>query len=139
MGASWIFSSENGIRDLAFLSFGKLRGSYGITGNDQIGDYQYLDTYSLSASSYNETTVLEPSRLFNPDFSWEMNKKLELALETGFFKDRLLLTAAWYRNRSSNQLVGIPLAGTTGFSSIQANLDATIENRGWEFTLQSQF
>ena len=138
VGASWIFSSENGIRDLAFLSFGKLRGSYGITGNDQIGDYQYLDTYSLSASSYNETTVLEPSRLFNPDFSWEMNKKLELALETGFFKDRLLLTAAWYRNRSSNQLVGIPLAGTTGFSLIQANLDATIENRGWEFTLQSK-
>ena len=138
VGASWIFSSEEGINDLAFLSFGKLRGSYGITGNDQIGDYQYLDTYSLSASSYNETTVLEPSRLFNPNFSWEINKKLELALETGFLKDRLLLNAAWYRNRSSNQLVGIPLAATTGFSLIQANLDATIENNGWEFTLQSK-
>ena len=135
VGAAWVFSAEEALADLPLLSFGKLRGSYGSTGNDQIGDYQYLDTYTLTGSTYGGVSVLEPSRLFNPDFSWETTRKLELALETGFFDDRLLFTAAWYRNRSSNQLVGIPLPGTTGFSSVQANLNATVENRGWEFNL----
>jgi len=135
VGAAWVFSAEEALADLTLLSFGKLRGSYGSTGNDQIGDYQYLDTYTLTGSTYGGVSVLEPSRLFNPDFSWETTRKLELALETGFFDDRLLFTAAWYRNRSSNQLVGIPLPGTTGFSSVQANLNATVENRGWEFNL----
>lgn len=138
VGGAWIISSEPFLKEWEALSLGKLRGSYGLTGNDQIGDYQYQDTYSISSISYAGVSVMRPSRLFNPDFSWEINKKLELALETGFYEDRIFLTAAWYRNRSSNQLVGIPLPATTGFSTIQANLDATVENRGWEFTLATQ-
>ncbi|MEG2765835.1 MAG: hypothetical protein RR910_08820, partial [Acidaminococcaceae bacterium] len=67
----------------------------------------------------------------------ETNKKFEVALETGFLKDRIFFTAGWYSNRSSNQLVGIPLPGTTGFTSVQANLDATVENRGLELTLRT--
>lgn len=139
IGGAWLFSEEPWIKEhIGLLSFGKIRGSYGITGSDQIGDYQYLDTYALNGNTYGGIAVMEPSRLFNPLFSWEENKKLELALETGFFQDRIFLTAAWYRNRSSNQLVGIPLPGTTGFPSIQANLDATVENRGWEFSLLTE-
>ena len=135
VGAAWVFSEEDVLMDTSWLSFGKLRGSFGSTGNDQIGDYQYLDTYTLTGSTYGNVSVLEPSRLYNPDFSWETTRKLELALETGFLKDRLLFSAAWYRNRSSNQLVGIPLPATTGFPSVQANLNATVENRGWEFNV----
>jgi len=136
VGVAWVFSNESWIRNHAeFLSFGKLRGSYGTTGSDQIGDYQYLDTYSTTATGYGSATGLTPTRLYNPDFGWEVNKKLELALETGFLSDRIFLTTAWFRNRSSSQLVGLPLPGTTGFSSIQANLDATVENTGLEFTL----
>ncbi|MEH6705550.1 SusC/RagA family TonB-linked outer membrane protein [Galbibacter orientalis] len=138
IGIAWLFSEESWLENLNFLSYGKLRASYGTTGNDQIGDYQYLDTYTISGNSYNGIAVMEPSRLFNPSFSWEENKKLEVAMETGFIKDRLFLTVAYFKNRSSNQLVGIPLPGTTGFSSIQANLNATIENKGWEFTLRSE-
>ncbi len=138
VGFAWLFSDEGFVkRTIPFLSFGKLRGSYGTTGNDQIGDYQYLDTYTVSGNTYNGVSVMEPSRLFNPVFSWETNKKLELGLETGFLNDRLYFTASWYRNRSSSQLVGIPLPGTTGFSSIQANLDATVQNTGWELMLRS--
>ncbi|MNQ74615.1 TonB dependent receptor [compost metagenome] len=137
VGAAWLFSNESFLEDSAVLSFGKLRASYGSSGNDQIGDYQYLDTYASSGQNYNGIIGLDPTRLYNPDFSWETNKKLEVALETGFFGDRIFLTAAWYRNRSSNQLVGIPLPGTTGFSSINANLDATVENSGLEFTLRT--
>lgn len=138
VGAAWLFSEENFLKNSDWLNLGKLRASYGSTGNDQIGDYQYLDTYQSSGSSYGGTIGLAPSRLFNPNFGWEVNKKLEAALELGMFKDRIFLTAAWYKNRSSNQLVGIPLPGTTGFSSLQANLGATVENTGFEFDLNTK-
>ena len=137
LGAAWLFSREKILEESSWLSFGKLRASYGIAGNDLIGDYQYLNTLGLGYLTYDGNVTLEPLRLYNPDFSWENNKKLEAALELEFFNGRLAVSSAWYRNRSSNQLVGIPLPGTTGFPSVQANLGATVENRGWEFTLRS--
>ena len=137
VGAAWIFSEEDVIQDSPWWSFGKLRGSYGITGSDAIGDYQFLDTYSITTNRYQGLTGITPTRLFNADFAWEENKKLELALELGFLKNRILLNTAYFKNRSGNQLVGIPLPGTTGFSSILANLDATVENSGWEFELST--
>lgn len=137
IGGAWLFSEENFLSGNSLLSFGKLRASYGITGNDQIGDYQYLDTYASTGAIYQGTIGLEPTRLFNPDFGWETNKKFEIALETGFLNDRVFVTTAWYNNRSSNQLVGIPLPGTTGFTSLQANLDATVQNRGLELSLRT--
>lgn len=138
VGVAWLFTSESFLSNSKILSFGKLRGSYGVTGNDQIGDYQYLDTYAVSPNSYNGSSGLQPTRLFNPNYGWEENRKLEVALETGWFNDRIMLTAGWYSNRSSNQLIGIPLPAATGFSVIQANLDAVVENSGWEISLNSQ-
>ncbi|MEG1026453.1 MAG: TonB-dependent receptor, partial [Flavobacterium sp.] len=137
VGAAWLFSREKALENSSWLSFGKLRASYGIAGSDLIGDYQYLNTYGINAYKYDGTPGLEPLRLYNPDFSWETNKKLEAALELELFKGRVAPSVSWYRNRSSNQLVGIPLPGTTGFPSVQANLDATVENSGWEFTLRT--
>jgi hypothetical protein len=137
VGAAWLFSKENFLKENTVFSFGKLRASYGSSGSDQIGDYQYLDTYTSSGLNYNGAIGLDPTRLYNPDFSWEINKKLEAALEMGLLSDRIFFTLAWYRNRSSNQLVGIPLPGTTGFSSINANLNATVQNMGLEFTLRT--
>ena len=137
-GAAWLFSKEAAVAEnLKFLSFGKLRTSYGTTGNDQIGDYQFLNTYNASGYNYGSTSGLQPSRLYNANFGWETNNKFEVALELGFFNDRVFLTTAWYKNRSSSQLVGLPLPGTTGFSSIQANLDATVQNTGFEATLRT--
>lgn len=137
VGAAWIFSKESTFVDNPVLSFGKLRASYGTTGNDQIGNYQFLNTYTPNSIPYG-VTGLEPSRLFNSEFGWETNKKLEIALETGFLKDRIFLTYAWYLNKSSNQLVGIPLPGTTGFAEIQSNLDAVVQNSGIEISLQTK-
>lgn len=137
VGAAWLFTEEKLFKDNAVLSFGKLRASYGVTGNDQIGDYQFFQTYSSTNNNYNGVIGIQPTRLYNPDYGWETNKKLEFGLETGFFKDRIFLTAAWYRNRSGNQLTGMPLPGTTGFTSMQVNLDALIENTGTELTLRT--
>jgi len=138
VGAAWVFSEEKFLQENSILSFGKLRTSYGSTGNDQIGDYQFLDTYVSSGNTYNGIIGLQPVRLFNPEFGWETNKKFEAALETGFFQDRIFITSAYYNNRSTNQLVGIPLPGTTGFQTLQGNLDATVQNTGVEFTLATK-
>ena len=138
VGAAWLFGDEDLIKEgLPFLSFGKIRGSYGSSGNDQIGNYGYLNSYIGTGTSYQGIPTLQPANLYNPDYGWETNRKMEIALELGFLKDRINLTAAFYRNRSSSQLVGIPLPGTTGFPSIQANLDATVENRGLEIELNT--
>ena len=134
VGGAWIFSEESFLTNAPrFLSFGKIRGSYGTTGSDQIPDYGYLDTYEATPGPGG----LYPTQLTNPSYSWEENKKLEAAIELGFFQDKINLGASWYRNRSSNQLVGYPLPSITGFSSIQANLDATVQNTGWELELST--
>ena len=135
-GLAWVFSKENLFSRLPFISFGKLRASYGITGNDQISDYGFLDTYS-STGSYMGTPGLSPTRLFNPEFGWETNKKVETAMELGMLQDRLLFNVSYYRNRSSNLLVGYSLPPTTGFTSIQGNLPAIVENTGWEIEFNS--
>ncbi len=138
IGAAWVFSEEAVLKNSNILSYGKLRGSYGTTGSDNIGNYRFLDTYNTTGFDYNGTTTLQPTGIFNPLLAWEANKKLEVALELVFFKDRVLLNTSWYQNRSSNQLIGIPLAGTTGFSVLDGNLDqATVENTGFEVDLRT--
>ena len=137
IGAAWLFSKNRLFLDSKVLNFGKLRSSFGTTGNDQIGDYQFLDTYGLAANNYNGVIGIQPMRLFNSSFGWETNKKLEVAIDLGFFNDAIFLTTAWFRNRSSSQLVGETLPGTTGFSSIMTNLDATVQNTGVEVELQT--
>ena len=138
VGAAWIFSEERYIRTiLPFLSFGKFRFSYGNSGNDQIGDYKYLDLYTPVQYPYQGTSGILPNSLFSPDLAWERNKKLEGGLELGFFKDRMLLSGSYYRNRSSNQLMGYTLPSFIGFYSILRNLPALVENKGWELELNT--
>ena len=137
-GFAWLFDQEDFFKRLSWLSMGKLRGSIGTTGNDKIGDYQYLQTYITSASIYNGVIGLNPARLFNEAFSWESTLKRELALDLGFWQGKGSLSVAYYSNISSNQLVGIPLPSTTGFSTIQSNLPARVRNTGWEFDASFQ-
>lgn len=134
VGTAWIFSEEKFIKDnFSFISLGKFRASYGTTGSDQIGDYGYLDAYEATRGPGG----LYPTGLANPDYSWEINRKLELGWELGLWKNRLNFGLSWYRNRSSNQLVGYTLPAITGFSSVQANLPATVENKGLEIEFNS--
>ncbi len=135
-GISWIFSKEK-FFSLVPLSFGKLRASYGTIGNDQIGDYEYLSTYRTEAAFYQNNASLTLIRPGNPAYQWERVNKLEVGLELGFINDRVKVNASYYRNRSSNQLIQYPLPGATGFSSITANLDAIVENRGFEAEVSS--
>ncbi len=139
MGAGWIFSEESFIKRLSpILSFAKIRGSWGVVGNDQIADYQYLATYANS-SQYLGIRSLSPNNVSNVNYRWEATQKAEGALELGFFDNRLNLTAAYFSHRSSNQLVDYPIPYTSGpFGSYQANRPALILNSGWEIELSAQ-
>lgn len=139
VGAAWVFSEESFLKTaLPFISFGKLRASIGTSGNDQIGDYQYLDSYKSSGGPYLGTIGLQPDRLSNPNFAWETNKKFEVGLEFGFLRDRIQSTICYYQNNSSSQLVGFPLPATTGFPSIQGNFPATVRNSGVEIEISTR-
>jgi len=139
VGVVWIFSEERFFKNkLPFISFGKLRASYGLTGNDQITDYQYLATYGSSGYMYQSIPGLTPRRIANADFHWETTRKIDVGLELGFFDNRLLATVDYYRNRSDDQLVSYKIPYLSGFSTYQANLPAVVENKGWELELNSK-
>jgi TonB-linked SusC/RagA family outer membrane protein len=137
VGAAWLFSEEPFFKNkIDWLSYGKLRSSIGTTGNDQISDYQYLASYG-AGTVYGGSSTLSPTRVANPNYSWETTHKVEGAVELGFLKDRILFTAAWYRHLSSNQLIQYKVPVLTGFASYQANFPAEIENTGLEFDLNA--
>ncbi len=134
--AGWLFSEENFIKNhIPFLSYGKLRGSYGVTGSDGIGDYNYISRFAPTAYSYAGTLGYLPQNLANSQFSWATTKKLEFGLELGFLQDRFLFTSDWFRNRTGNQLINYLLPSQTGFGSVVENSPALVQNTGWEFTL----
>lgn len=137
-GAAWIFSEEVQLKENKVLSYGKLRLSYGATGNDQIGEYAYLDAWA-PAGNYADSATLYPAKLYNPNLHWERNTKTEIGLELGFLKDRILFTASAYQNISSEPLVSYLLPRMTGFVTITQNMAGVkIRNRGLEFTLTTQ-
>jgi TonB-linked SusC/RagA family outer membrane protein len=138
-GIAWVLSQEKFFSDnLAFISFGKIRASYATTGNDQIPDYGFIDTYSITRNMYQRQVSLYPSALFNPDYGWELTRKAEIAMELAFLNNRISLEASAYRNRSSNQLVNYPLPSATGFDFILSNFIAAVQNRGWEFVVSTK-
>jgi TonB-linked SusC/RagA family outer membrane protein len=137
-GAAWILSAEEFVKDrLPFISFAKLRGSYGITGNDNIPDYAYLNLWRTNNNTYQGLATIIPQQLANPNYAWEVNKKAEAGLEIGFLKNRINLSVGYYSNRSSSQLVNQPLAPNTGFTAITNNFPAKVGNTGWEFDLRT--
>ncbi|ANI88977.1 SusC/RagA family TonB-linked outer membrane protein [Arachidicoccus ginsenosidimutans] len=142
VGAGWIFSEEKAFKNaLPFMSYGKLTGSYGTTGSDASQSYQFQALYG--PYPYTNTTPFQgirqniPKNLYNPDFQWATTKELNIAIDLGFFKDRLLLNATYYRDRQSNQLVAYPLAAQAGFATVFENQNSTVQNKGFEFTVTS--
>jgi TonB-linked SusC/RagA family outer membrane protein len=140
-GAGWIFSNENCLHQcLPFLSFGKLRASYGLTGSDNIGEFAYLSQYGITNNSgipYQGSIALNAQNIPNPHLQWEETRKINFGVDLGFFKDKVTISANFYRNRSSNQLQPYNLPTLTGFNFISKNLPAVVQNTGWELVLNS--
>lgn len=140
IGAGWIFSKENLIAEqLPFLSFGKLRASYGVTGNEPSANYKYssLHTFQTPARPYQGAQAITTDNLLYSDYAWEEVRKLEGGLELGFLKDRIIATFSYFKNNSSNQLINYKVPSTTGFTTVLLNWDADIQNTGMEMTLST--
>lgn len=140
VGVAWIFTQEGWFqKHLSFLSFGKIRASYGLTGSDVIHDYQYLTRWSAENSlPYGVIPAYVPMQHANPNLHWQTNRKLEAAVALGFLKDRIMTEFSWYRNRCGDQLVNFNLPNTTGFSDVTANFPATVQNSGLELSVSAK-
>lgn len=140
VGAAWIITDEAWVKKaIPWLSFGKIRGSYGLTGSDPIGPYQYESQWAFQQLSYNGIVPVLPTGHVDSTLHWQVNRKLEGAIDLGALKDRLTMEVAWYRDRCNDQLVSFPTPNFTGFSSVVSNSPANIQNMGWEITLNSKW
>ncbi len=132
-GLAWIFSKEKFIASaLPGLSFGKLRLSYGITGNDLIGNYNYLDAYSPTQYPYQGVSSLFPAKLFNANYGWEQIQKTDVGMDLAFLGNKLSFTVDWFGNKSKNQIIYYLLPGQTGFPSVLQNFPGVVKNEGIE-------
>lgn len=140
LGAGWIFSEENIVKENAkWLSFGKIKGSYGTTGTDQIGDYQFMDLYSFQnyPNNYQGVTNVIGSGLINPFLQFALTKKFEVSATFGFVKNRINIDGTFFHNVSSNQLAAFRLPAITGFNSVVENEPIKTQEQGWEFLLNT--
>ncbi|MBS1563407.1 MAG: TonB-dependent receptor, partial [Bacteroidetes bacterium] len=140
-GLGWIFSEEPVVKNaLPFLSYAKLATNYGTSGSDGVQSYQYQAFWQQQQSylpAFQGIQPAAPLNLYNPDYSWALKKSLNASIDLGFFHDRLLLNATYYRSREGNQLGAFPLPGQVGINTVTENLPAEVQNKGWEFTLNS--
>ncbi len=138
IGGAWIFGDEEWLqKGLPFVSFGKLRASYGLTGSDPTYNYQYLSRWNFIAASYNNIQPLLPVSHTDSLLHWQVNRKGEVALDLGFFKDALSLSASWYSNQCNDQIVPFPTPAFTGFTEVTSNSPANVRNTGWEFLVRA--
>jgi TonB-linked SusC/RagA family outer membrane protein len=136
-GAAWIFSEEPWMSRFSWLSFGKLRGSYGITGNDQLGDFRFGETYQTVSGSQGRRLIF-PESLFNGKLGWEKNCKAEVSLDLAFFNNRVSFTVAAFRSITDHLLIKENLASQAGASVTMGNQPIGIMNKGVELSLQTQ-
>lgn len=136
VSGGWIISEENFIKSLDWISFLKVRASWGISGNDQVGMYAWRTKYS-SNRDYLEKPAVYPTNIGNPDLKWEKTKSYDLGLDFGFIKGNRIRGSVGYYNRyTEDMLYRMPLPLSTGFSSggYMVNF-GEIENKGYEFDL----
>ncbi|OFX79986.1 MAG: hypothetical protein A2X20_00140 [Bacteroidetes bacterium GWE2_40_15] len=142
-GAAWIFSDEPLLKSIkSVLNYGKLRGSYGTTGNDNISENLYLSLLNVPTSTYTGmyqgAIGLNPATYANEHVKWERTTKLDIGLELGFFNSRIMLNTTWYRSLSDNLLTTLTLPAQVGYSSYTGNFPGVIQNTGLEIELNTQ-
>lgn len=121
------------------LSKLKIRLGYGVTGQQEIGDYQYLTTYSFSTNpntTYLGTTLLKPNG-YSPDLKWEQTATYNLAIDYGFLNNRINGSIEYYQKHTKDLLntVSAP-AGTNFTNQITANV-GEMKNEGVEFNINA--
>lgn len=138
IGGSWMISKEDFMENTSsWLDYLKLRLSYGTTGNANIESYLSMGTYSFSSkSSYNGDSGAWPSRLPNPNLTWETARKFNLGVDVGV-SDRVSLEVNLYHRINDDLLQSVPLEATTGFTSQVQNI-GSIQNQGIDVSLTTK-
>ncbi len=131
VGLSWNIHNEDFMDGFSFIDLLKLRGSYGLSGNNNIAAYRAFGVYSSSA--YNGTTGMRPSRPENPNLSWEKNGAWNVGLDFTLFKN-LDGNIDVYKRKTTDMLLDKNVPQTTGFSSNFLNI-GSLENKGIELQL----
>lgn len=133
---AWNLDNEKFLANSTWINSLRFRASYGVTGNDQIGNFDGLGLYG-AASPYNTAPGITFSQLANPELRWEKNRTANLGLDFAFFDNRVFGSLEAYDKITADLLLSQPLQLTTGFSSITRNV-GQIQNRGIELTLGLQ-
>lgn len=135
---AWRISEETFMKDQKVLSDAKLRISYGLGGNQEIGDYQYIA--SLAASRYILNNTLYSSNtngsVGNEDLRWEKSAQFDVGVDLGFLNNRIRLTADYYRKETSDLLFSVGIPPSSGYASMLQNIGG-IENKGIELELST--
>ncbi|GAB2524315.1 TonB-dependent receptor [Spirosoma aerophilum] len=131
---AWRISSEKFMERFRFLSDLKLRGSYGFTGNERIGDFLFLGTWA--SVTYSGATGVGPASLANANLQWERTREANIGLDASFFNGRLNFIVDAYDNLTDKLLFAQPIPQTTGFSTVQGNI-GKVSNKGIELTIST--
>lgn len=132
VGAAWVINHEKWF-NASWVDMLKLKLSYGEQGNDDIGAFNYIDIYNLSASS---STTMTPSfaQIGNPNITWETTGNLNVGVEFGFWKDRLTGSVDFYNKKTSDLLFWLSIPETIGTRGYYGNI-GDIRNTGVEVVL----
>lgn len=142
VATAWNFKNESFLKDADILSRGKLKASYGLTGNDRISPGISLATYvSNNGTKYTEdglTTVngIAVTRLSNPNLKWESTKSTDFGLELGFLNNRIIFETDFYIKQTDNLLLDRNISPSTGFTFRTGNAGA-VSNKGIEFSVST--
>lgn len=131
----WIANEESFLKSAEWLSLLKLRASYGLTGNAEIGNFASRTLYG--GVNYAGTAGTLPNQLGDPNLTWETTSNLNFGLDFGIFKERLTGTIDLYQKKTKDLLLNVPIPATNGFTSITQNI-GDLENKGLEFSLNSK-
>ena len=133
--AGWILSQENFLSSVKWLSFLKLRASYGLTGNDAgFGDFAQLGLWG--AAKYNNISGLVPTQLANPELKWEKSAQTDIGIDFGLFNNRISGEIDYYVRDTRDLIYNVPVPGTSGFATQLVNI-GSMQNKGIEFVLNS--
>lgn len=134
--AGWRISQEKFFNKISWISDLKLRASWGITGNDNIDNYLFAQTYNLGLDYFLGNTIVSAAaltRLANPNIRWETIEQYDIGLDAGFFRNSLTVTADYFNRKSYDLLYGnFPIPSTIGVTSLAAINAASMLNRGVE-------
>lgn len=141
---AWRFTGEDfwkKVDGLRWLDDGKLRVSYGKTGNFNIGNYQHLATmgsegYILGSGSGSLVSAYKPNSIENPDLTWEKTSMIDGGIDLRAWNGYLTATVDYYYANTCDMLLNVPVPSATGYQTTLMNI-GKVNNRGWEISLGS--